>query len=379
VGEAVSGAFRRLGFMLFVSCAALASQTAAARPKPAAAQSGSKRIAVAQFEAPADSRARMGVLTTLSDHADVEVVSLEDIVMAGKRIQASPDDPAGRRKLSKELGIDAWLDGTVDGESARVTLRTSEGRTLAVANLSDERPERLDRLIGERVWKVMGVWLSSREQRQRELEAQYELALQKVQAREQELVRQREQVKLRAAERGAQLRAAQSLARQKRAAHRAEIARQRTVVAQRSTQLEQERKRDEERRLAAEEAEFVASLQESSGPAADLAPQSTNAWAVASPQPPAASAWATEPTAAQPARSAPAARSNQPAAPAYSPWLMSPGATVGAGRTPEHAAAAATSPAPTRAAPTAVAGPDPNTAGLSPATRRWLAEQQAQR
>lgn len=355
-----------LRFALVVSCAALVSQTAAARPKPAAAQSGSKRIAVAQFEAPSDSRARMGVLTTLSEHDDVEVVLLEDIVMAGKRIQASPDDPAGRRKLSKELGIDAWLDGTVDGESARLTLRTPEGRTLAVATVTEERSERLDRMIGKRMWKVMGVWLSSREQRARALEAQYDLALQKVQARERELVRQREWVKQRAAERGAQLRAAQALARQKRAAYGDELARQRTLVAQRSSQLGQEREREEQRRAAAEEAEFVASLQESSGPTG-RSPHGTNVWASSSPQPAAASAWAGPAVAPQP-RSAPAPRASQPAGPAYSPWLMSSGAPVGAARTPEHAPAR-----------TAASGPDPNAAGLSPATRRWLAEQQAQR
>ena len=56
-----------------------------------------RRIAVAQFDAPSDSRARMEVLTTLSDHADVEVVSLEDIAFAAKRLKADPEGAANFR------------------------------------------------------------------------------------------------------------------------------------------------------------------------------------------------------------------------------------------------------------------------------------------
>src|SRR5262245_49855095 len=93
---------------------AIASLTAAgaahATPPP--------RIAVARFKAPPDSHARQAVLDTLSAHAEVEVVSLEDAEFEGRRNHVDITTTSGREKVSSKLGIHAWLDGEIDGSKA---------------------------------------------------------------------------------------------------------------------------------------------------------------------------------------------------------------------------------------------------------------------
>jgi hypothetical protein len=330
-------------------------------------------IAVAQFEASNAGRARSAVLEALSEHDDVEVASLEDIAVAGKRLGADPTTPAGRRKLSEELGIEAWLDGSVEDGLARFTLHGPDGRVLASTSIHGHKANVAEGLAGPKVWEAMGPMLSVRERSKRALEAQQELAQKKVQAREQELVRLRQQVEARAAARVAQLKAAQSLARDKHAAFVAELDRQRTIVSERDAMAERERKEAERKQSAAEEAEFMASLQESGGPPpepmAEPAPATaasarTSVWGGA--PAPSGNVW----TASAKGMSAPVAASPRPAQPAagagLSPaterWLMSQNG-------PAQPAAAP------RAAPAEPAPAVTNQDGLSPATRAWLAQQ----
>jgi hypothetical protein len=96
-----------------------------------AARSPQRRVAVAQFDAPSESHARNAVLATLSEHAEVDVVSLEDIAFAGKHLKADPNQPEGRAKISAELGIDAWIDGKVDGSEAEIRMTSVADQHVA--------------------------------------------------------------------------------------------------------------------------------------------------------------------------------------------------------------------------------------------------------
>jgi hypothetical protein len=318
-----------------------------------------QHIAVAQFDAENSARARSAVLDVLSEHDDVEVVSLDDIGVAAKRLGVDATTAHGRSKLSEELGIEAWLDGKIEDDHAQFTLHAPDGRTLATTSIQGHRASVAEGLAGQKVWEAMGPLLSPRERAKRALEAQQELAVKKVQAREQELVRLRKMVEARAASREKQLKAAQSLAREKRDAFVAELDRQATLVSERTARVEKERKAAERKQSEADEAEFLASLQESSGPPeeaqepAAASPSRTNAWAGSGGNVWAASAKSNAPAVAV----APA----QPAASSVSPWLMTQG-----GGQPAPAPAQQYGP---RAAPAV------NQDGLSPATRAWLAQQ----
>jgi hypothetical protein len=336
--------------------AAVSANGAQAAPKNRQVQ----HIVVAQFDAANSARARSAVLDTLSDHNDVEVVSLDDINVAAKRLGVDATTPAGREKLSEELGIEAWLDGKIEDDHAQFTLHGPDGRTLATTSIQGHRASVAEGLAGQKVWEAMGPLLSPRERAKRAFEAQQELAVKKVQAREQELVRLRQLVVARAEARGKQLKAAQSLARDKRAAFLAELDRQQTLVSERTASAERERKEAERKQSAAEEAEFMASLQESSGPPEDSAEPAaaspsrtnTNVWAGSGGN----NVWAASAKTNAPAVAvAPA----QPAASTMSPWLMTQG-----GGQPVPAQQFGPRPAPAA-----------NQDGLSPATRAWLAQQ----
>lgn len=326
-----------------------------------------QRVAVAQFEAPNAARARSAVLETLSDHNDVEVVSLDDINMAGKRLHVDPATPAGRSKLSEELGIGAWLDGKIEDESAKFTLQAPDGRVLATASVQGHKASVLEGLAGQKIWESMGPLLSPRERRMRAIEAQQDLAMKKAQAREQELGRLRQAVVERAANREKNLKAMQVLAREKRAAFDAELERQATIVSDRKALAERDRKAAEQKQTEAEEKEFLASLQESNGPEAGVeaaGPSRTNAWTENVNR--TGNVWgasakaAPAPTPAPVPAPAPAGRAANNAG--YSPWMPAQG---GSGAQP--------TPAPRYApAATAKAGVQQ---GVSPATREWLERQ----
>jgi hypothetical protein len=364
----------RAGFAVALLATAAVSSAHADRP---AKNRQVRVIAVAQFDAANSGRARSAVLETLSDHDDVEVASLEDIAVAGKRVGADPTTPAGRRKLSEELGIEAWLDGSVEDGLARFTLHAPDGRVLATTSIQGHKANVAEGLAGPKVWEAMGPILSVRERSKRALEAQQDLAQKKVQAREQELVRLRQQVVARAAARVSQLKAAQALARDKHAAFVAELDRQRTIVSERVAVAERERKEAERKQSAAEEAEFMASLQESGGPPpepmaepapATAAPARTSVWGAA--PAPAGNAW----TASAKGMSAPVAATPGPASssglsPSTERWLMSQNGPA------QPAAAPRAAPAAPRAAPASPAPAVASQDGLSPATRAWLAQQ----
>jgi len=337
-----------------------------------------KRVAVSEFDAEGGSRARMAVLEMLSEHDDVEVVALKDIEVAGKRLSADPADPAGRKKLSSEIGIDAWLEGHVEDDLASFTLKGPDGRTIATTSLKGHKGSVAEGLVGQKVWSAMGPWLSVREKAKRALDVQGDLALKKIQAREQELARQQKVVEERAHQRVAQLKAAQQLAREKRAAFVAEIARQETVVEERLATAKREKEDATRKQRETEEAEFMASLRESDGPPPRPAPEQVGGGEPAPSlhaAPNASSVWssygqaAPALAAAEPAPAQAASKSNN-LSPATQKWLMTQG---GWSAPPPSVQPSAAAPAASRPTP---ANGGMNVDGLSPATRRWLEQQQ---
>lgn len=157
----------------------------------AEAQTPINKVVVAQFDAPKDSTARAAVLEKLSEHGDVDVVALEDVAFVARRLHVDPKQPAGRAKLSLEMGIEAWLDAEVTDSEAHVTLTDAQGTVLASADAEAEQPAQLASLTSERMWAAMGLYLSTSETHKRRLIAENALARKKVERRAEEAERQR--------------------------------------------------------------------------------------------------------------------------------------------------------------------------------------------
>src|SRR6185312_10283652 len=224
-----------------------------------------KRIVVPQFNLP-NSRARALVLRALADHPEVEVMALDDVTFAARRLQADATQPAGREKLSRELGIDAWLDGTIDAGAgeAQLKLTAADGQVLQQVTAAADEPKKLDDQIAQRMWLVLGPKLSAKEARRRVLLALSDRAHHKVDARTTELQRQVKLAHERRQHRALVLRQQFALAQRKRAALTAEHDRQVELghqelarVAEAERQAELARKAEEARKLelARQEAE----------------------------------------------------------------------------------------------------------------------------
>jgi hypothetical protein len=185
-----------------------------------------RNLVVPHFAGPATSRVRSAVLSTLADHPEVEVVSIDDVTFAARRLQADPNTPEGREKLSRELGIDAWLDGDVTESASQLTLTVGDGTVLQEVNVETEDVKHLDALTGERMWAVLGPSLSVQEAYRRALLAEYDRARHKYEAR---MYAQQRQVTLAheaRAHRAFILRAQFSLAQRKQAALSASLSHQ---------------------------------------------------------------------------------------------------------------------------------------------------------
>ena len=185
-----------------------------------------RNVVVPQFDAPAQSRARAAVLRTLADHTEVEVVAIDDVTFAARRLQADPNTPEGREKLSRELGIDAWLDGKVTDTSAHLTLTAGDGTVLQEVEVEADDQRTLDARTGQQMWAALGPSLSPLEAYRRAVLAEYERARQKLEARQAEAQRQIELAHKARAHRAFVLRAQFALAQRKQAALQAELVRQ---------------------------------------------------------------------------------------------------------------------------------------------------------
>jgi hypothetical protein len=188
-----------------------------------------RNVVVPQFDAPPKSRARAAVLRTLADHTEVEVVAIDDVTFAARRLQADPNTPEGRAKLSRELGIDAWLDGKVSETSAHLTLAAGDGTVLQEVDVETEDERTLDARTGERMWAALGPSLSAQEGYRRAMLAEYERARHKLEARQSEGQRQIELAHQARAQRAFVLRGHFALAQRKQAALKSELSRQTEV------------------------------------------------------------------------------------------------------------------------------------------------------
>lgn len=368
----------------------------AAQAKPAA-KSGKvaaapvrrvRKVAVEQFDAPSDSRARYGVLNELSDHDDVEVVSLDDIHFVAKRFKLGAETPEGRAKISAELGVQLWIDGKASSDGAELKLTTPDGKVLVETEVKAPSEKLLESLAGERMWAAMGAQLSPREERRRTLLAQSERAHQKIEARELELEHQRKLVlegkehaknaaeaaeiarKQKAAEaerdHEKKLEAQQALAIQKRAALLGYLSRQTTLAEERQAERKRMEEAEHRAQLAAAEAnkqqELAAKHAKAQAPAGAEV-QETGAY-----MPPAAygSGYANPSYAGGYAQPSGYARPSNGISPATQRWLQQQQYAP-----PQNQAPAQQAPSMVPARPGYAAN-----SGISPATQRWLAEQQ---
>ena len=231
-------------------CLAFASVVQAKAPKTKV--NPPRRVVVAAFEAPPESRARNAVLATLSEHPDVEVVALADVEFTSKRFKADPATPDGRKKIATELGIDGWIDGRVQGLDAHMKLSSASGRRVAEADAHGATDSLMEAVAGEKMWAAFGAALSDREKRRRTLLSNAELARQKIADRQHELDRQRTLALEREDRRLERLKDERDLARRKQAAVLQEQARQEKLVQDRIAQDTKEREESEERRRRAE-------------------------------------------------------------------------------------------------------------------------------
>lgn len=346
-----------------------AKRSAQAKPAAQAKQAKLRKVAVAHFDAPEDSGARSAVLSTLADHDDVEVVSLDDITFASQRIKADPKSAEGRRKVSEELGVDVWIDGRVDGDTAHLTLTRADGGKLEDTTVQAPTAKLLDALAGERMWQSMGVHLSPRESMRRRLLDETERARAKLEARAAEVERQRtlakeatqrERAKAQQAvqEQKQKLEAMRARALEKRDARKALITKQVDIAQTRKAEelvarenLEAARKAEREQ-LAAQ-----AASAKSRGAQQAVAQENTRASLSRAPTP--IPGWSTA------AGGAPTGRNGVSAA--TQRWLMQQQVNVAPNNYGQR--------------PAAVQQPGyaANGGGISPATQRWLDQQQEYR
>ena len=351
------------------ACLAIASVVHAASRPP-------RRVVVAAFDAPPESRARNAVLATLSDHQDVEVVSLDDVEFTSKRIKADPTTSAGRAKIATELGVDVWIDGRVSGLDAELKLSTASGRRIADVHAHGATDSLLDVLAGEKMWAAMGSSLSDKEQRRRTLLSQAELARTKIADRHHELERQRSLALEREDKRMQRLKDERDLARKKQAAIAAELARQEQLVQDRIARDTKEREESDERRRRAEQRRLAQiPIQRGPAPGAYGQPPQQAAWGAPGAYAAGYGAAPVQPDAAMEQPSASGVSSNTQR------WLES---QQGGAAPPARGAAAgySPSPGPSYANPAPAPAPAPTTGfattggGVSPATQRWLEQQQ---
>jgi hypothetical protein len=261
LGEAVS-----VRIVVWFAVLSLGSGVSHAHAKPP------RKIAVARFTAPSDSRARQAVLDTLSDHRDLEVVPLEDLEFASRRVHVELATPEGRAKVSSELGIEAWIDAEVEGAQARISLTSVSDGLLASVTVRAPTPAVLDALVGERMWQALGPSLSDAERARRARIAAAELARAKIAARQQEYERQVKLMRERTLRRVERMRAERALARKKQDALVAEMMRQKNLVAEAERrqreadeivwQAELKRQADEAAAAKAEEQRRIAEVEE---------------------------------------------------------------------------------------------------------------------
>jgi hypothetical protein len=213
-----------------------------------------RNVVVAQFTGDDDaSKARAAVLRALAEHGEVEVLSLDDVSFAAQRFKADAKTAEGRAKLSAELGVHAWLDGSVDDDTAQLTLSAADGSKLAEVEIAAADSKQLDAAAGARMWDAFGPRLSPYEGKRREVLAQQRAqreAVERAERAQREAIESAEREQREAVERSqrAQRAVAERVEREQRAAaerakreREAQPERARRKIAARAAELDRQK------------------------------------------------------------------------------------------------------------------------------------------
>lgn len=114
--------------VLFSALGALALIVGLWLPTAGHAQDGTQ-VVVRSFEGRRAARVRAAVVEALADARSVSLVATGDVDDTASRLGVSTSDPLGRVAISRELGIDAWVEGEVgrDGKRWSATVQVSDG------------------------------------------------------------------------------------------------------------------------------------------------------------------------------------------------------------------------------------------------------------
>lgn len=116
-----------------------------------------KRAVVLPFEGPRSAKARDEVVEALGD--EVEVVSSREVEATADRLEADSSSADGRVAISRELEIDAWVEGSVDrkGKSFVLTLSVASGDSGEMNEVGDIKAPQAAfvRKVGAQAWDTI--------------------------------------------------------------------------------------------------------------------------------------------------------------------------------------------------------------------------------
>jgi hypothetical protein len=115
------------------------------------------RVTVHDFYGPGAQRMRADVLGLLERQSGVTIVTQGQIDSTARRLRVDPFSPEGRRTLSRELQLSAWLTGMVKRRSGRLTLTLlvfdgAEHARIGRTQLSGSSVRQLSAKIRGQLW-----------------------------------------------------------------------------------------------------------------------------------------------------------------------------------------------------------------------------------
>jgi hypothetical protein len=122
---------------------------------PASAQ---QRVAIGAIDGKGAQLVRAAAVRALGEQSDVDVVGGKEVQRTSSRLGV--DVASGRADISAELGIAAWIEGSVEQEGRRVAITmqvvAGSGETLGVMSYSAKNPKLLAKRVGSNLWKDLG-------------------------------------------------------------------------------------------------------------------------------------------------------------------------------------------------------------------------------
>ena len=137
-----------LGITVLVALCALVPSQAAA----------DARVTIHDFYGPNAARMRADVVNLLERQTGVTIVSQGQIESTAKKLGVDPFSPEGRRSVSKELQLSAWLTGMVKRHPGKLTLTLlvfdgAEQARIGGAELSGASLRQLSAKLKGQLWK----------------------------------------------------------------------------------------------------------------------------------------------------------------------------------------------------------------------------------